>query len=336
MIKTYRIVIILLVQTLVVKSQHYQFSQFYAAPTYLNPAFTGAHVCSRLTMNYRSQWSGIPGGFTTYQASFDHYFRKIKSGLGVQLFNDRAGPGGLQTSQVSGLYAYETRLNKTMMLRAGFSAGSVQRTANYNAYIFGDQLENGESGTTAEQLAIEGTRYFDVGSGILIYSKSWWAGLSSSHMNRPNQSLLNNMSPLPPETKLHAGYKYVIESFEGSKGKTGEHYATLAINYKKQAKFNQVDVGVYYNKNLFVAGIWYRGIPLLKRKIAYENNDAVVFLFGLAIQRFKIGYSYDLTVSTLTNARSKGANELSVTYQFCQGKIKGRRKRNMLISCPKF
>src|SRR5436190_1623336 len=99
------------------RSQHYQFSQFYAAPTYLNPAFTGANVCSRASINYRNQWSGIPGTFTSYQASVDHTLKRYNSGIGLVLFNDRAGIGNLATTQVSLLYAYEAKLNKKFMGR---------------------------------------------------------------------------------------------------------------------------------------------------------------------------------------------------------------------------
>ena len=81
MLRNFLIGLFCLLNLLSMKAQHYQFSQFYAAPTHLNPAFAGAHVCSRFTMNYRSQWAGIPGGFTTYQAAFDHYFRRTKSGI---------------------------------------------------------------------------------------------------------------------------------------------------------------------------------------------------------------------------------------------------------------
>ena len=175
-------------------AQHFQFSQFYAAPTYLNPAFTGAQVCGRFTMNYRNQWSGIPGAFTTYQASFDHYFRRIRSGFGFQLLNDRAGPGSLTTSQFNAMYAYELQVNKKIAGRAGISLGTVQRNVDAGLLLFGDQIENGESGRTAEAIADAGAKYIDIGTGFLVYSRTFWAGIAFSHMNKPNQSLLNNVS----------------------------------------------------------------------------------------------------------------------------------------------
>ena len=38
------------------KAQDATFSQFYANPTYLNPALAGSGICPRVSLNYRNQW----------------------------------------------------------------------------------------------------------------------------------------------------------------------------------------------------------------------------------------------------------------------------------------
>src|SRR5688572_14314914 len=114
MIKKLHYILLLMVGIASVKdldAQHYQFSQFYAAPTYLNPAFTGANACSRLAINYRNQWNAIPGGFNTYQVTMDHAVKKFNSGIGIQFFSDRAGIGNLKTNQVNLLYSYEIKID---------------------------------------------------------------------------------------------------------------------------------------------------------------------------------------------------------------------------------
>jgi len=81
-----------------------------------------------------------------------------------------------------------------------------------------------------------------------------------------------------------------------------------------------------------VLGVWYRGIPVLEAyKPGYQNNDAIVFLVGVEAGRFKFGYSYDVTISLLAGY-TDGANELSVSYQFCDPK----RTKKSAIPCPKF
>ena len=52
-------------------SQDAEFTQFYANPLHLNPAFAGTHMAPRSTLNYRNQWPGIPGTFVTSSFSYD-------------------------------------------------------------------------------------------------------------------------------------------------------------------------------------------------------------------------------------------------------------------------
>lgn len=318
-----------------VKAQNYQFSQFYASPTYLNPAFTGANVCSRVSLNYRNQWAGIPGEFNSYQAAIDHSLKSYKSGIGLQFFSDNSGIGNLRTTQISFLYAYETKLNKKLMGRGGLSFGSVQRSVDYNAFTFGDQIAR-QSSNSLEGFGEGRTNYFDIGAGILIYSASTWFGFSASHLNKPDQTLLNGISPLPAELKFHGGYKLKIEERElGNRAIPHINAVTFAFNFKNQSKFNQLDLGIYYTKNWFVIGAWYRGIPLAKPNGQDVNTDALIFLTGLNFGSYKIGYSYDYTISKLSNLNTSGSHEISLAFQLCSSK-KTRKKKNILISCPKF
>ncbi|MCE3260413.1 MAG: putative rane protein [Bacteroidetes bacterium] len=319
------------------EAQHYQFSQFYAAQTYLNPAFTGASMCPRLSLNYRNQWSSIPGTFTSYQVSYDQFLKGANSGAGLLFFSDKAGSGNLKTTQFSGLYSYQLQINKIYAARAGFSAGGVQRSIDYSGLIFGDQIARGGASSSLENISNIRTTYFDASVGLLFYSTNWWAGMSINHLNRPNQSLLEESSKLPGDFKAHGGYKLTLDGDDSESGKKNaeKNSLTFVANYKKQAKFNQVDIGLYYSKNYFVVGTWYRGIPLRKPYPWYRNNDALILLFGMSTDKFNVGYSYDVTVSKLTNVNSGGTHEVSMSYQFCPTK-KRKKKRPILISCPKF
>ncbi len=315
-------------------AQHYQFSQFYAAQTYLNPAFTGSSSCTRLMMTYRDQWPAVPGTFVTSQISFDHYVKEIKSGIGILFFNDKAGSSALKSTQFNLLYSYEFKLSKKLMGRGGLSVGGVQRSIDFNALYFGDQIARGGASSTVESLPLGKTTYFDIGTGFLVYTPNSWLGLSASHLNSPNQSLKDGISKLPAEYKLHGGYRFLFNEDEAGGKKEATKYLTLAFSYKRQLKFDQFDLGFYYTRNPIVLGLWYRGIPLFKAyKPGYSNNDAIIFLIGVVFDKCKIGYSYDLTISKLTNISSGGSHEITLSYQFC---VKNRKKKPILVSCPKF
>ena len=74
-----------------VTAQDPQFSQFYAAPLYLNPAFAGSTGQARVGMNYRNQWPAIDANFNTISAYADFYLEDINSGVGALITRDREG-----------------------------------------------------------------------------------------------------------------------------------------------------------------------------------------------------------------------------------------------------
>ena len=61
------------------KAQDPAFSQFYANPLYLNPAFSGSAPkgAPRGNLNYRDQWPGIGRTYVTTAVSYDQYVDKI-------------------------------------------------------------------------------------------------------------------------------------------------------------------------------------------------------------------------------------------------------------------
>jgi hypothetical protein len=69
----FRILIIFLFAFIsaVADAQDPSFSQFYANPVNLNPAFTGTTELPRLVLQYRNQWPTRGATFTTYSVSFD-------------------------------------------------------------------------------------------------------------------------------------------------------------------------------------------------------------------------------------------------------------------------
>ena len=92
-------------------AQDQQYTQFYAAPTLLNPAFAGASAQSRFSSLYRNQWSLIPGGFKSYRFAYDHYASSINSGFGIIVGSDKLGTGSLKTSSIQLQYAFPPIFN---------------------------------------------------------------------------------------------------------------------------------------------------------------------------------------------------------------------------------
>ncbi|MCF6360965.1 MAG: type IX secretion system membrane protein PorP/SprF, partial [Cyclobacteriaceae bacterium] len=113
------IALFLVVNSSTVFGQDVQFSQFYSAPLYLNPAFTGATQLTRVGINYRNQWPALQANFVTLSAYADHFIDDKNSGIGFLIQTDKAGLAGLRSTSFTGTYSYQLPISQTFTLRAG-------------------------------------------------------------------------------------------------------------------------------------------------------------------------------------------------------------------------
>ena len=326
------------------RAQDVQYSQFYSAPLYLNPAFTGSTQLTRVGTNYRTQWPALEANFVTLSAYADHFIEDKNSGVGILIQTDKEGLAGLRSTSFSGLYSYQLPLTKKYTLRAGVQAGYVIRDINFSALTFGDQFDqNGFiTGPTAETFDTGAQKnYFDLGAGVLLYNESSWLGLSVSHLTRPNQSLIGEVSKLPMKYSVHVGHKFFMKSGtlgQGMYAEVQERSLAPSAQFRLQGEFMQLDLGLYYTFEPLILGLWYRGVPF-KKFDEYVNNEAIVFLVGYSKKTkdniLNIGYSYDITISNL-GASSGGAHEFSLSYAWFTGDPRKPPKNVRLVPCPTF
>jgi type IX secretion system PorP/SprF family membrane protein len=300
-----------------ISAQDPMYSQFYAAPLQLNPALTGLSSAPTIHLNYRNQWAAIDNAYATYAASYSQYATAARSGFGLLLQTDIAGNGIYNTTQISGFYAYDIRFTDDFYIRTGLEAGFVSKRINWDKLIFFDQI-NPESGAydpsgnlnpTAEGRISNSINYFDAGAGMLAKARYWYAGFSAKHLNTPNEAFYNTNNvngELPMRLTLHAGGEIPLQDAKKLKYK---NYAFISPNvlYVKQREFNQLVLGAYAQQGNFFGGFWFRH--------TFGNSDAVIASVGFQKSIFKLGYSYDLTVSKLTPA-SAGSHEISLSFNF--------------------
>lgn len=329
--KLYKLIIAVFLVHGGLRAQDMHFTQFYASPLYLNPAFAGADVCSRVSLAYRNQWPGIFKTYKSYLLSLDHFFIAKNVGAGLLVGNDLAGTGNLRTIIINPMIAYQIRLNREYVLRCAIQPGITQRSIDFGNLLFGDQIGRGGNVATVEQPTV-GKTFFDLGTGALFFSKFYWGGISLYHLNRPDQSLTGaEGSPLPLKISVHGGYKYSLN--EDAKDDLEMKSVTGVFHYRHQNKFDQLDVGVYYTHGYVSFGAWYRGIPFKHYKPGYRNVDAIALIIGMKSKRANFGYSFDITISQLAGL-SRGAHELTMAYQLC--KPNKRKKKKLVVPCPKF
>lgn len=305
-----------LVMATEVFGQDPEFTQFYANPLYLNPAFAGTAYCPRLNLNYRNQWPGIAGSFITYSASYDQHVDAFKGGLGLLVWSDRAGEGTLITTNISAMYSYQLPVTRTFSIKAGAQVTFAQKKVDWSKLKFGDMIDSrrGFIYNTNEVQRDQPATYFDFSAGLLGFSDKYFFGIAVNHLAEPDESVIEGESPLPRKYTFHGGAIIPLES------KGNETTLSPNILIQKQQDFLQFNFGMYYTTGPIIAGLWYR------------NVDSFIALVGFQSGIWKTGYSYDITISKLTN-KTAGSHEISTSFIFdCQP----QRRRFRTISCPSF
>ncbi|MEI6123945.1 MAG: type IX secretion system membrane protein PorP/SprF [Bacteroidota bacterium] len=324
--KLYAVVFILFLSGSTSYGQDPHFSQFYANPLYLNPAFAGTSLCPRVILNFRDQWPSIAGTYVTYNASYDQHIDKISGGIGVLLNTDRAGQGILNTTNVSFMYSYRLEVNRKFSMKLAIQATYFQKRLDWSKLTFGDMIDKRHGfvfNTNEIQPGRLNKSNADFSAGILGYGEKYFIGFAVHHLTQPDEGFISK-SRMPRRFTVHAGG--VINLIKKVRRHSNDHIPTLSPNilFMQQANFQEINYGLYFNRYPFVGGLWFRQ--------NFKNADAIIFMVGIQASMFKIGYSYDLTISKLTNATG-GAHEVSFAIQFG---CKDPRKHVKAIQCPSF
>jgi type IX secretion system PorP/SprF family membrane protein len=329
-------------------AQDPQFSQFYAAPLYLNPAFAGATGQARAGLNYRNQWPAIDANFTTMSAYFDYFIADKKSGVGVLLTRDQEGLVGLRSLSLGLQYSYELEITDYLGFRPGIQVGIMNRDLNFNKLTFGDQFDPSTGqvvDVSSAELAALNTNFsktfFDMAFGGVLFTKVAWLGVSANHLTEPNQSIIDEDSKLPMKLSFHGGFKYFMKPGvvgNGVYSRKAERSIAPAFQYRHQGNFDQMDLGVYFTFEPLVLGTWYRGVPF-KSLNSYVNNESIVLLLGFtklgAKDAINLGYSFDYTISKL-GPGSGGAHEFSLVYTWPMRNPRKPDPDKLMIPCPDF
>ena len=287
------------------------FSQFYAMPLQINPGFAGSARAPRAGIAYRNQWTGFQSAYRTYAAYYEQSFDRLNSGIGFHLESDNAGDGIFKTNRFSAVYAYRLKINDLIAIKLGIETGVHQVNLNWDKLLFPDQIDNVEGFIyDSEEIRPDVTSRadLDISSGLLILSEKFYLGVGFKHLNTPRQSILrlkNNLVPgLPIRYTFHGGTEWIVK-----KGNKRQEASFVSPNFLfvAQGPYKQLNVGAYVSLGSIFAGAWFRH--------TLRNSDAVIALVGFREGPFKIGLSYDATVSGLAN-KAGGTFELSLGLVF--------------------
>lgn len=319
--RTYLIILIFFFYFTSIQAQDLIFSQFYAAPLQLNPAFAGNTYRPFVTVNYRNQWASFSStarqAYESYAISYSQFSEKLNSSFGLFFLGDDSGDGIYKTTNISGIYAYRFKIRDNLFLKWGIQGAYVQNKLDWNKLVFPDQISafNGSEFLTEEQRPDNLTNsYFDVSTGILVYGSTLYGGFSIHHLNTPNESFIlindNLLEGVPTRYTFHAGAEISLQKDNNPKKRA---FVSPNILLSKQGESGQLNGGAYFKYGMFIAGTWYR--------LGFKNPDAAIFLLGFEKGILKFGMTYDWTVAELSG-ETGGSYEASIIINFDKNKIR--------------
>ena len=298
--------------------QDNQYSQFYSAQLYLNPAFAGTKVCPRVIMNFRDQWPGITGEYVSYGLSYDQSIGK-KTGVGIVFNGDDAGQGTIKTNSINLVYSPKVHLTRELTLSVAVSGGVIQKKLDASNLTFPDQYDSkGLLVTVPPEITNDINKITpDINVGAILYSDLFHIGYSSHHVLEPTDILYTPAGKLYRKHTVHFGINYIKTEKLNRKNKVT---FSPQVVYQQQGPHSELNIGMYVSKSKVTGGIWYRG------------EDALILVVGLQNKNFNFGFSYDATLSKLAN-NTAGSIEVSMGYVF---PCKSKNKRIRLLACPSF
>jgi type IX secretion system PorP/SprF family membrane protein len=114
-------------------AQQFPFMEGYNVnPFSLSPSFAGIHNSNTLFLDYRADWTGLEGGPTTYQLSYNsNLFKKV--GVGGRFIYDKTDI--FKQTLLLGTYTYEIKLAEKHFINLGLSAGLYKNSIDLAKYF---------------------------------------------------------------------------------------------------------------------------------------------------------------------------------------------------------
>jgi len=305
------------------QGQDVHFSQYYASPIFMNPGTTGSFDGKmRAAINYRNQWLTVGKPYSTYSASYEIALLKKKQstnylGIGLNFLQDKAGLAAFKRTEINLALAYNAQLNEANNIALGIQGGYDLRSIDKSELTWDEQYEGGvfdPSRDSGEDIKPT-FGYVDFAAGLLwryVLGKQGDinVGFGAAHLTQPKQQFGGtSLDKLPMKFTIHgegrftkrmSDLAYYPNFLVALQGPNREINAGIMFRYmmKESSKYTSFVRGnsVHFGAN-------------------YRLGDAVIVILALELADWKIGLSYDITVSKFTTATSSvGGFEITLVY----------------------
>ena len=268
-------------------------SQYMMNRFVLNPAIAGNYNHIPINFNIRKQWDGINGAPVTQSLSA-HAYLGHNVGFGGYFFNDVTGPTRRTGMNVS--FSYQLKLNSDFSRKLSFGLSGIF----FQHFVDKDKLTTNEPDDIAITNGFNNQFCPDANFGVyLSQNNKYYLGFSIQNLLEMKKDMfdMNHLVNNPVERTYYANGGYIFklsDDFVFEPSFLLQFQESTPIQMDFNGRFG------YRNK------IWLGG--------SYRMKDAAVVMVGLDFDDFRIGYSYDITMSDIKNY-SSGSHEINLTYR---------------------
>ncbi|MDE6339585.1 MAG: PorP/SprF family type IX secretion system membrane protein [Muribaculaceae bacterium] len=281
-----------------------QFTQYWAVPTYYNPAATGDIDFVRIRGGGRIQWIGIENAPKSFMGAADMPVKLGKQRIGVGLNMSQESLGLFSNMLLNAQLSYKLKFLKGV-LSIGVQGGY------YDSKFKGSEVYLPEGDdyhqTTDEAIPTNDVagHAFDLSAGLWYAHKYFNIGISGLHLLQPTVRFESEGTQSAEvsqyETVLTRAMYFVANGNIGIKNTLFELQPSLLVKTDFRDFSAEVTMRATYRKFLTFG-------------LGYRYRDAISAMIGGEFKNIFIGYSYDYPMSAISRV-SSGSHELVIGYK---------------------
>ncbi len=269
----------------------------------VNPGYAGSREVITITGLHRSQWVGFEGAPITQTVTFHSPVITEELGIGLSFVNDKIGPIKMTSFYLD--LSYRFKLNRYTKFAIGLKGGG--------SLFQGDLAKlNTTQNNDGVFTNINSTFLPNVGIGLYLSNKKWYAGLSVPRLLE-NDFIANATSSLNRERRHY----FIIAGFITKLNRRIKLKPTTYIKATANAPIEADLTAMFIFNDVLELGLMGR------------TGDAVGVLFGYNFStQFRVGYSFDWSFTNETGVYNLGSHELIIRYDIINlehGKIHSPR-----------
>lgn len=290
------------------------FSMYFFNPLFINPGYAGSREALSGTLVARTQWMGMAGAPVTQSLTLHSALPNVKVGLGLQIYNDQAGP--MHNTGINATYAYHITVNDKTKLSIGITGMLNNISVGWSSINIEKPADPAFSGNAAMSWV------GDASTGIYLYKTRFYLGLSANHLLQSRFGLTH--APGADLAKFYRQY-YLTSGFVVPVNEIIDFRPSLLLKYVNAAPgVGEINGTFIFYQRLFLGA----GYRIGKRINMPGSDNMLIGIIEFEITpSLRIGYSFDYYLNQ-SGAYNSGTHEFMLGWDISANRTK--------LSSPRF